>query len=90
MINQSPEEKLKALDKELVKIGVMEMPAIVLLGLGLYGRFAAKGEAFHPLLNDGTVVNSLLTVGGILLMLSTKKLVTWVRRRKDLLEQINT
>lgn len=89
MIHQTPEEKLRELNKELIHIVLMEVPAMVLLALAFYARFAADNEALHPLLSDSTVVNSMLTVGGILLVLSTKRVFTWARKRKEILEQIN-
>lgn len=90
MIEKTDEEKLQDLNQELIKIGVMETPALALLGLGVYGRFVAQGAAFHPLLNDSTVVNSLLIIGGVLLLLSTNKIITWARKRRELIAQINT
>jgi hypothetical protein len=44
----------------------MESPGSVMIGLGLYGKFAAKGNAFHPLLNNMNVVDSLLVAGALI------------------------
>ena len=47
------EQRLKEIDREIVKVGIIDAPGTILVGLGLYGKFAARGEAFHPLLNEG-------------------------------------
>ena len=55
--------------------------ASLLLGLGLYGKFAAKGNAFHPLLNDANTVNALLVLGGLGMMWGAYQVMT-LRRQK--------
>ncbi len=62
-----PEDQLKKLQKEQIKASVQEMPGTIMLGLGLYGKFAANGNAFHPLLNEPTNVNLLLVLGAAIM-----------------------
>ena len=57
------EDELNILKKKIVKTQIIGAPGAILLGLGLYGMFGANGGAFHPLLNDKSIVNSLLIVG---------------------------
>jgi len=44
----SAEEKVK----QLKKLALLDIPGSILIGLGLYGKFAANGHAFHPFLNN--------------------------------------
>ncbi len=55
-----------------------------LLGLGLYGKFGVDDNAFHPLLNNPTVVNALIVVGAILMPLGGFKLITLINQKARL------
>ena len=57
------EDELNNIKKKIVKTQIIGAPGAILLGLGLYGLFGANGDAFHPLLNYKSIVNSLLIVG---------------------------
>ena len=57
------EDELNNIKMKIVKTQIIGAPGAILLGLGLYGMFGANGDAFHPLLNDKSIVNSLLIVG---------------------------
>lgn len=57
------EEELKAVRLKTVKIQFLGLPGAILIGLALYGIFAANGNAFHPALNDKTTVYALLAIG---------------------------
>ena len=63
-MNTNNKEQLKNVKLQIVKINILGVPGAILLGLGLYGMFAANGNAFHPLLNDMNVVYGCLAVGG--------------------------
>ena len=58
----TPQEKAK----QLKKIAIIDTPGSILIGLGLYGKFGANGNAFHPFLNSETNLNAMLVVGGII------------------------
>jgi hypothetical protein len=58
------EDELNNIKMKIVKTQIIGAPGAILLGLGLYGMFGANDDAFHPLLNDKSIiVNSLLIVG---------------------------
>ncbi len=59
----NPEQRIKEIQKEIVKVSVLESPGAIMLGLGLYAKFAAQGDAFLPILNNETVVYVLLGLG---------------------------
>lgn len=60
------EQEIKALRSKTIKIQLLSLPGAILLGLALYGIFAADGDAFHPALNSATVVYTLLALGIII------------------------
>ena len=58
------EQQLKDIKSKILRVQLLGAPGAVILGLGLYGLFAANGDAFHPALNDMRVVYSLIAAGG--------------------------
>lgn len=57
------EEKQKVFERRLFRLAVFETPGTVLVGLGAYGKFWAKGDAFWSVLNNPFAVNVMLAVG---------------------------
>ena len=47
----------------------------IVIGLALYGLLAAKGDAFHPLLNDKSILYPMLAIGLVIDVFVTAKLV---------------
>lgn len=78
-MHHKPEEQLEALKQRLIKVQLIEAPGTIMFGLGLYGKFAVNGNAFHPLLNDPGVVSMLLGAGGTVMAWGAYKLVTILR-----------
>lgn len=84
MFPESREQQLRQSNRQLIRITILEAPAMALLGLALYAKFFADGDAFHPLLNDATFINGLFVLGGLLLLMSAKQFIDWVKTRKEL------
>ena len=74
-------------NKKVTTIAIIDMPASVMIGLGLYGKFAADGDAFHPLLNDAVIINSLLILGGVIMSFCACKLVLLTIQKNKLKNQ---
>lgn len=60
-LKDNPE--LKAIQRKMVQSQIISAPAMLLIGLALYGLFGADGQAFHPLLDDVTTLYVMLVVG---------------------------
>lgn len=75
------EGRLNAINKQQRTISLIESPFQVMLGLGLYAKFAANGDAFHPLLNDEDIVNTLLFLGASAVILGSLKIAFLVKTR---------
>lgn len=60
-------------------------PANILVGLGIYGVFAARGNAFYPALNDMQVCYALITVGVIIEGIGLVKYMSLVKERARML-----
>lgn len=85
----NPEEELKRLNNQVIRTQLMGAPAALLIGLGLYGIFAANGNAFLPMLNEAKVANSFIVVGIVLEVWQVMRLIPLVRKRTALQKTIN-
>lgn len=80
-MDKARKRRLAEIKKGIVMNQVIAAPAAVLLGLGLYGVFAANGNAFHSLLNNQTVVYGMLIVGAILEGVQMMRLIPLLREQ---------
>ncbi len=78
MLKIDAEARVKKIERDIVITGIIDAPGSILVGLGLYAKFAANGDAFHPLLNNQDVVNLMLAVGGAILIWGAVRSVSLV------------
>ncbi|SER22768.1 hypothetical protein SAMN05421690_101358 [Nitrosomonas sp. Nm51] len=50
----------------IIRMQIIGAIAALFLGLGIYGLYVAKGDAFHPLLNHHELVSAMLVAGIVL------------------------
>jgi len=74
-------QQLKQNTYKMIKVQVMGSIGSILLGLALYGIFAAKGNAFHPLLNDPDVLYSMLITGAVIMAWEIVVFISIVKQR---------
>ena len=65
-------------------------PGAIFIGLALYAIFGANGDAFHPLLNDKTIVNSLLIIGIAIELWQFYVIIPLFKKQAKLLREENT
>ncbi len=78
------EQRIKEIDKEIAKVGIIDAPGTIMFGLGLYAKFAPEGNAFLPILNNQTIVNAMLALGSVIMIWGVYKTYTLVRERSQL------
>lgn len=83
-------EQIKNIDKEIMKTKIITIPLMMISGLGFYGAFLAKGNAFHPLLNNMDVNYSLLAIGATTMIWSNIKTLSLTKKRTELVSNENT
>ena len=84
------EIELNNIKKKMIKMQIIGAPGAILLGLGLYGMFGADGNAFHPLLNDKSIVNSLLIIGVSIELWQFYVLIPLIKKQSKLAREGNT
>ena len=88
-MNLDIEQRKKEIDKKIVMVSLIDMPGSILVGLGLYAKFAANGNAFHPLLNNESTVNIMLAVGGAIMLWGAYQAIKLAREKAGLKSQPN-
>ncbi|MFT6927105.1 MAG: hypothetical protein ACJAZP_002734 [Psychromonas sp.] len=56
------EERLKIVEKEIRHIPLINLPAMVVIGLSLYAKLGHNPELLHPLFTNSNVVNGALAI----------------------------
>ncbi|MDX2423837.1 MAG: hypothetical protein QNK43_14320 [Amphritea sp.] len=87
MLKADAEDKMKAIDKKIGRVAIIDLPGSIMVGLGLYAKFGANGDAFHPFLNNPNNVNIILTVGAAIMIWGGYKVITLAREKKRLAEE---
>ncbi len=81
------EKEARDLERKLLWVSIIDTPGAILVGLALYGKFGANGNAFHPLLNNDSVLAAMFAVGATIMVWGGWQVVTISRRRAELLGQ---
>ena len=78
------EQRIKEIDKQIAKVGIIDTPGAIMVGLGVYAKFIAEGDAFLPILNDQFFVNMILVLGAAIMIWGAYKTFTLARERARL------
>lgn len=84
------EIELKNIKKKIIMTQLIGAPGAIFIGLALYAIFGANGDAFHPLLNDKTIVNSLLIIGIAIELWQFYVIIPLFKKQSKLLREENT
>lgn len=89
-MNGEMEDEISKIKKELIKTQIIGAPGMVLVGLGLYGVFVAKGNGFHPFFNNIDNCYAMIAVGGVIAAWETIKVTKLIKRQSELSKQAGT
>lgn len=87
MIEKSTKQIEQEFQKKFLSIVSVEFLGTVLLGLGLYGKFAANGDAFHPLLNNSNVTTAMIAAGVLVYLWGAMEFVKAVHKKREEIER---
>ena len=88
-MNTRKEKELDEIKNNIIKTQFVSMIAVTLIGLGIYGIFVAKGNAFHPVLNNQEILNTMLVVGIVLEVRHFFQLIPLLKRYAQLKREIH-
>lgn len=81
------EARLKEIEKEHVRIAMIDMIPMMMLGLALYARFGGDEEPFLDILNNDIVVNLMFVVSIPVILWSILKVLRLTIERRRLEKQ---
>lgn len=85
-MNNTHSAEEAALQKELIKVVMIDTFGTLIFVLAIYTKFGAVGEpALHPWLQDDAVVMALLLGGGAIMVWGMIRILSIFKRRKALL-----
>tara|TARA_R110001592_G_scaffold19513_2_gene79889 strand:+ start:220 stop:495 length:276 start_codon:yes stop_codon:yes gene_type:complete len=87
-VKMKPEERMTEINSEIIKITLLSALSNITIGLSIYAKFVADGEAFLPVLNNESVVNSMLILGIPVWIWVGYKLVTLHSEKATLLKSL--
>lgn len=71
------------IDKKITKTILISAPGTMFIGFAIYAIFEAKGNAFHPLLNNMVVVYGMLAIGVITFIWQIKQIFILNKMRPE-------
>ncbi len=74
-MQQQKPQRIKDIDKQIIKVSLIEMPGTLLFALGLYTKFSGSAEPVLPFLQDPKVVNAIIVIGAAIMLWGTYKLL---------------
>lgn len=83
-------ETAESIQKKITLVALAETPGFIMVGLGVYAKFVANDEAFHPLLNDPNIVNVMLGIGISIMIVCAISIMKLSLKRKKLLNNSNS
>jgi len=83
-------ETPEGIQKKITLIAVAETPGFILFGLGIYAKFAANGDAFHPLLNNENTVNIILGIGISIMAICAFSILKLSIKRNRLIKELSS
>lgn len=86
----SSKEEIKQIQRKFFILIIIDFPAAMLVGLGLYAVLIANGNAVPDLLNNKNIAYGVIVVGGAVMPWCGSKIVPLRKRQMKLENEENT
>ena len=83
------EQRIKEIQKEFIKLGLIDAISMILIGLGLYAKFAKGGEPIFEFLKNDTVVNGMFVFSIPIILWCMFRAFKLASERKNLENEAN-
>jgi hypothetical protein len=84
-MTEEAQRELATLNQQLIKVSTLEIPGVVMLGLGLQAKFSEGAEPLLPMLNNPAIVNGFLVAGTAIVLWAVTRILGIFKRRADVL-----
>lgn len=78
------QQHIANINKKITLFSILDFPAVLALGIGLFSKYGSQGQELHPLLNDSTVANSLIVVGAAVMLFCAVNVIRLHRAKSRL------
>jgi hypothetical protein len=78
------QQRIKDIEKQVIKITLLETPGSLLFGVGLYAKFTGNGGSILPILQKQAVVNSIIVIGAAIMLWGTYKIIMLAQEKSRL------
>ena len=85
----SSKEEIKQIQRQLFILRIINVPAMILVALGLTAVLSVNGNAFPDLLNNKNVAYGAIVVGGVVMAWCASKIVPLLKRQMQLENEEN-
>ena len=86
----SSKEEIKQIKRQLFILRIINVPAMILVALGLAAVLSVNGNAFPDLLNNKNIAYGVIVVGGAVMAWCASKIVPLLKRKMQLENEENT
>lgn len=76
--------ELKDTQRQLILTAILEAPGSIMLGLGLFGKFAPPSSGPLAFLTNSTTSHAMIAAGTVIILASTFKVIGILNRRQRL------
>lgn len=86
-MQSNKEKELEQIRRKLLITNIIDLPAAILLGLGLHAEFGSSGGAVVDILNDQNMAYAAILVGGAIMAWAFFRILTLLKRRAELMRE---
>ena len=86
----SKDEELRQIQRWLLITSILDLPGVILMGLGLYAVFGTDRNAFPNILNNQSIAFGAILMGGVIMAWALVKMLSLLKRRSEILTTGNT
>ena len=80
------ERSASDITRKMILVQLVGVPGTIMVGLALYGIFAADGNAFWAPLNDTRVTYNMLGIGAVIMAWESFQVVKLARLKQSLVD----
>ena len=84
------DQRIKEIEKEFTKLGLIDFVPMVMIGLGLHAKFGKGDEPVFEFLKDESIVNGMFIVAVPVVLFCMVKMVKLAAERKRLESNANS
>lgn len=83
-MKQDEDKDIENIQRKIKITGLIDTLGAIIFGLGLFAKFSAKGNHFHPVLDNESVVTALLVIGAAIMIWGVSRVFLLSKKKNQL------